>query len=290
MNDGADYVYSTDADKVTVEGGAGDDTIEVYHDSNAYIYGGNNNDRIILHRLSGKDIDNLISFSSKEVVERGKNYLEKKFSFPLNAKDWMKLFAKTAWIPLAIGLEFYDGIKDVFGGIQALKEPLTYIGELTSTSTVNGGAGDDTIVSDGVISRVFEYSQNEGNDVIYNFISTLKLSMLHIKAGSIDAVQVNGTDIILKSGTGSVKLVDAANKKFNLREEDGTLTTRAYGKDENSGEVVCSIFGSSAGEVIKDNTATENFRYVLYSESGDDELHGKQKNDTLYGGLDNDIL
>ena len=304
---GADYIYSTDGDKVTVDGGNASDTIEVYHDSNASIYGGAGNDRILVHRISSKDLDNIISVGSKAIVDSGVKFLEKKFGKPLTAGGWIKLLAKNAWLPAYIGLEFYDGIKAVFEGIQALKELKTYLDQLTSRSTINGGAGNDIIISDGIVPRVFEYEDNDtvkgGNDTIYNFTvenvvkTTLNMltndnfmSTLHIKSKSIGAVQVLGTNVVFNVGSGSIKLVDGANKKFKLKESDGTLTTRAYGKD-SSGEVICSIFGSAGDDVIKDTAGdVKNIRYVLYGNAGNDGLIGNAKNDTLYGGAGNDEL
>lgn len=304
---GEDYIYSTDGDKVTVDGGKGSDTIEVYHDSNASIYGGAGNDRILVHRISGKDLDNIISVGSKAIVNSGVSFLEKKFGKPLTAGGWIKLLAQKAWLPAYIGLKFYDGIKEVFEGIQALKKLKTYLGQLTSISTINGGAGNDIIISDGIVPRVFEYEDNDtvkgGNDTIYNFTvenvvkTTLNMltndnfmSTLHIKSKSIGAVQVLGTNVVFNVGSGSIKLVDGANKKFKLKESDGTLTTRAYGKD-SSGEVICSIFGSAGDDVIKDTAGdVKNIRYVLYGNAGNDGLIGNAKNDTLYGGAGNDEL
>ena len=127
----------------------------------------------------------------------------------------------------------------------------------------------------------------------------------------IREVEVTGTDVIFKVANGSIKLVDAANKKFKLKEFDGTLTTRAYGKD-SFGNVICSIFGSSSNEDIQDNVGIERDktvyigepgsyipndriigsvnRNVIYGEGGNDNLRGNDQNDTIYGGAGNDLI
>ena len=120
------------------------------------------------------------------------------------------------------------------------------------------------------------------------------------------------------SFTGSVKLVDGADKKFKLVEDEelDSSPTRAYGMNYDTGEVVCTIFGSAADDELQDNVGIkrdkttggaywhdpaepvenkdtivgETFANVIYGYGGSDNLRGNDKNDTIYGGAGDDYI
>ena len=337
-----DYIYTDEGDDVTVDGGANDDTITAWHDLRGSIVGGEGNDYISLNRIPPEELDKLSNqglshiawsaidaftpFPSLENLLQSGSFklipgaeLINQFYVKGKLKKWLIGGALGALKNLGNVLSICDAIKDFTNFV-------SYIKDLSQTSTIEGGTGDDTIVSDGFARRVFEYSNGHGNDVIYRFAvdSTLKsalnllsndnfMSTLDVKSGRVNHVAVIGTDVTFVVGTGSVKLVDGANKKFKLveDEEGGAVFTRAYGMNYDTGEVVCSLFGTAANEDIQDNVGIkrdkttyissepverkdtiigEIFANVIYGYGGNDNLRGNSKNDTIYGGEGDDLI
>ena len=194
-------------------------------------------------------------------------------------------------------------------------DPSSLLQQLNNAeSTVNGGKGNDIIFLDGFAPRVVSYSAGDGNDVIYymatnqaakertgNLIPAEHVSTLQIESGTIDDVTVDNKDVILKIGTGSVKLVDAAGFKFKVREADGTLTTRIYGtnasdnlymneKDNagiicgNSGDdTISNGYGTSYSSMFGDNT-------TINGGAGNDHINNYGKFVSISGGADDDTI
>ena len=329
-NDFGDYIYTDKGNHVTIDGGAGNDLIEAWHDLNASISGGAGNDRIHLYRVSTEDKKNIwwkiAKIPAMEILSKYNAWTEF-FSTAFGTAENLQSVYKA------------DNIADILKGtavtlgdlilpISSILDIKSYVDELNLTkSTVNGGAGDDTIVADGYAPRVFEYSGkadygNDGNDIIYNFNENKTgkdsaLSTLDITSGRVSNIVVIGNDVTFVVEKGSIKLVDGANKKFKLveDEEDDSAFTRAYGINYDTGAVVCSIFGSSADEDIQDNVGIkrykptepslrdpaepvenhdtivgETFANVIYGYGGSDNLRGNDKNDTIYGGDGDDYI
>lgn len=89
---------------------------------------------------------------------------------------------------------------------------------------------------------------------------------------------------------GSIRLVEGDNKKFKLRESNGTTTTLAYKCDPDRADTICSIFGGNEDEIIKDTISGAVYRNALYGGGGDDLLIGTVKDDTLVGGSGKDTM
>ena len=323
-----DYIFTDKGNDVTIDGGAASDTITALHDVRGSIYGGAGNDQIILQRLSAEDINKLTVGVLNPVLQL--TSLKTNVPIPTNLVDTMLALGVLAAgaTPLGWALSITSVAKSIYDNIKDFTNFKAYLGDLSSTSTVSGGAGDDTIISDGVAPRIFEYSNGEGNDEIYKFTvenplkSALNLmtndnfmSTLDVKSGRITDIAVIGNDVTFVVGSGSVKLVDGANKKFKLieDEEKGSILTRAYGINDKTGEVICYIFGSEAEDDLQDNVgikrdknftayinsepgATKDtivgktFSNVIYGYDGSDNLRGNDKNDTIYGGAGNDFI
>lgn len=162
----------------------------------------------------------------------------------------------------------------------------------TATSTVNGGKGNDIIFLDGFAPRVVSYSSGDGNDVIYHMatnqateertgelVSANHLSTLQLENGTIDDVTVNGNNVKLNIGTGSVELVDAACFRFKVREADGTLTTRIYGT--NDGNRISSNLENPENNLIIDGMGGNDY---IYNYAHDSTISGGAGNDYIYNG------
>ena len=318
----SDYIYTSKGTDVTIDGGKNDDIIEAWHDVRASISGGKGNDLIYLYRVTTED--------KKHIIWKGITTTAGQIFSKINKTTEA---ISNFWGNLNTANEIYSGLKakdigrviqtGVIAGIDAISpvpigdflEIKSYLDELTlSSTTVIGGKGDDTIVSDGFAPRIFKYAEGDGNDVLHRFNVTKKnkdaskMSTLYITKGLISEVEIIGSDVILKIGKGSVRLVNGANHKFKLREADGTLTTRSYRKD-SKGEVVCSIFGSSKSETLMDNVGIKRQTYisnpgtihkdkiigtinksVMYGYGGKDVLIANDKDTTLDGGNGKDYL
>lgn len=304
-----DYIFTDKGNDVTIDGGAG-------------------NDQITLQRLSAEDINKLAVDVLNPVLQL--TSLKTNVPIPTNLVDAMLALGVLAAgaTPLGWTLSITSVAKSIYDNIKDFANFKAYLDELSSTSTVSGGAGDDTIISDGVALRIFEYSNGEGNDEIYKFTvenplkSALNLmtkdnfmSTLDVKSGRVNDIAVIGNNVTFVVGSGSVKLVDGANKKFKLieDEEKGSVLTRSYGINDETGEVVCYIFGSEEEDELQDNVGIKRdknstayvdseppeskdkiigktFSNVIYGYDGSDNLRGNDKNDTIYGGAGNDTL
>ena len=82
---------------------------------------------------------------------------------------------------------------------------------LGANITVTGGKGDDTITSSGK-GNVFAYSTGDGDDVIADFSTNDKLK---ISKGTPD-ISVEGNDVIVKVGNGSITLEDVACQDITI--------------------------------------------------------------------------
>ena len=78
--------------------------------------------------------------------------------------------------------------------------------------TINGGAGNDTIYNYGE-ENIYQYANGDGKDSIFGIKEN---DTLHITSGSTSS-SVNGNDVIIYVGSGSITLKDSAEKSFYLK-------------------------------------------------------------------------
>ncbi len=314
------YIYS-DATNVTIDGGKNDDRILVYNDVGASVNAGAGNDYIMVQRVQWKDIFN--SIIKAVSVDVPKSLLEENAEKVVVglSKDWLKnnLLNETLGTMLEDVSKVSGTIQKYAGWLDIIEG---YYQKTSATTTIIGGKGNDIIVNDGVAPRIFEYSDGDGDDTIYYFNTnkaleanlnldsqSLFLPTLNIKKGLVKEVALDGNDVIVKVGKGSIRLVDAVGKKFKLREADGYTTTRAYDKNSD-GEIICTIYGSNKNDELKDSVGFKKQSYivapdsptlkdkiigtvnknVIYGNGGKDTLRANDKASTLYGGSNNDIL
>lgn len=322
----ADYIITDKGNDVTISGGKDDDTIDVYHDVRASISGGLGNDCIFLNRVSADDATKLSKELLKDVVNALLGLAGSPVTISKSVLDWVlsvsgAVFGETKIPYLGKAGKWFNAASGAVTILSKLQSG-SLLSQLNKTvSTVNGGKGDDTIVADGFGARIFQYEDGDGNDVIKYFAmnkaykekfnletDATHMSTLHITKGLVKEISLDGNDVIVKVGEGSIRLLDTVGRKFKLREADGYTTTRAYDRDSN-GEIICTIFGSSKNEELWDNVGLNKSyivapdaptpkgkvigtvnKNVIYGNGGKDTIRANDINSSLYGGASNDIL
>ena len=185
-----------------------------------------------------------------------------------------------------------------------------------AADTLNGGKGNDNLKG-GNGKDVFVYANGDGNDVITDY--TANYDKIKLTSGSITSSSLSGNDVILKIGTGSIKLKNAKNKNITVTDSNGNTTTKIYGitsttlKITNSDSATVTadssiktidaakrtkaikitgnylantINGGSGADTIYGGSGNDS----ILGNSGKDSLFGDSGNDTLIGGKGNDTL
>ena len=179
-----------------------------------------------------------------------------------------------------------------------------------SNTTVTGGKGNDSLISNKTGGNVFVYANGDGNDVITNFAATDKISITSGKA----SVAIKDDDVVFTVGKGKITVKDAAKnivsngKKINYIDSTGKHATypssgvslksatinltRDY--DEDSFEVATygnSIQTINAAAVVHDISITGNkLMNSIVGGASNDTLNGGKGNDSLTGGEGSDVF
>ncbi|MBR4694784.1 MAG: hypothetical protein IKO94_01745 [Selenomonadaceae bacterium] len=168
-------------------------------------------------------------------------------------------------------------------------------------ATIKGGKGNDTLdtsISDARLSAaktLYRYASGDGNDVISGFGDG---DTLHITSGTYTKT-IKGNDVIVKVGSGSVKLLDAKGRKITIKGKAApTMTITNSTKSPvvlSSGIEVADaskrtkkvkITGNSLANTIKGGSGND----TIYGKAGNDDIQGNNGADVLYGGEGNDTL
>ena len=99
--------------------------------------------------------------------------------------------------------------------------------------TLVGGKGNDTL-NGGNGKDVFIYASGDGNDVITDY--TAGQDSIKLTSGSISSSSLNGSDVVLKIGTGSIKLQNAKDKSITVIDSAGKSTSKVYGSSSSNYE------------------------------------------------------
>ncbi|SFH97915.1 Ca2+-binding protein, RTX toxin-related [Selenomonas ruminantium] len=165
----------------------------------------------------------------------------------------------------------------------------------TGNDTLYGGSGKDT----------FYYANGDGNDTIRNYGSGV--DVVQVASGAV-TTQVSGYDLLLKVGTGSIRIVDGTTKNVLLKEGNKAVRTikgykklptmAAYNANQTAVTLkaaakntfdarsynpsIRTIDGraANAGVNIYGNAAAN----TIYAGKKGGLLRGFGGNDTLYGG------
>ncbi|MBR3457291.1 MAG: hypothetical protein IKH16_03955, partial [Selenomonadaceae bacterium] len=146
----------------------------------------------------------------------------------------------------------------------------------------------------------------------YNY--TAGKDTIHISSGSISKATVSGKDVILKIGSGSMRLKNAKGKNISIIDANGLAYTQPYTASKSTGisystgaanvKVAKAFTGSmvdasNASEVktINASAVTKNLTIkgnklanTIKAGSGGSNLYGQKGNDSLYGGKGKDVF
>lgn len=157
-------------------------------------------------------------------------------------------------------------------------------------NSVGGGAGNDTVEIAGSSNTVV---YTGGNDTVYGFSEndTVKIGSAQLSGTSAD-----GTDVILKIGSGSVRLMDMAGKTIHYIDSSGddakstvvsgaiTGTARADKIDnEYAGFTINALAGN---DTVTNSGASAN----IDGGTGADLLSNTGTGTSIFGGTGNDII
>ncbi|MBR1727950.1 MAG: hypothetical protein IJ728_00255, partial [Selenomonadaceae bacterium] len=183
-----------------------------------------------------------------------------------------------------------EGYED--GDFYLVSETVTYTRNATTTtytSTLNFSDGTSrtlTRISKLVYNRLIQYADGDGDDVIedYNVGDTLQI------AGTY-STQVSGTkDVLIKIGSGSIKLLNAKGKTLNIVDGDfggGDDDDLEYVKLTNA-SVSPYVAGSNVGTI--DGSEATKKAFKITGNDHDNVIIGGSKNDTFTGGSGDDTF
>ena len=171
-------------------------------------------------------------------------------------------------------------------------------------ATISGGAGNDTIENSGGEEIIYRYGQGDGNDIIYGFTDK---DTLEITKGTY-SYSVSGNDFVVKVGSGTVKLIDAADKAINILDASGNLEViensgvaiPAGWKLDSTKNLLQATVASAENEIDLNEAYGEGVTKVdgskitggveIIANDLDNSLKGGKGNDILDGGAGNDTL
>ena len=246
--------------------------------SSAYIYAAG---YIFLRYLAKQGAENF-SVKTSDLVSVKSTVLTvaKNFSGTLDLDDYSAKIktVKADTLTKAAMILGNDNANSIFGG--------------KKNDTLAGGKGNDTLAG-GSGSDIFVYS--EGNDVITDWTADDKISL----TAALSDTTLNGSDVVLKIGSGSLTVKNAKGKTLNVITSTGenfsnvlggsTLTlTNAATSPVTVDSAVKKIDASSRTKAIKIiGNAKAN---SIVGGAGNDCISGGKGNDSIFGGAGNDSL
>ena len=168
--------------------------------------------------------------------------------------------------------------------------------------TLNGGKGNDTLTG-GSGNDVFIYTSGQGNDIITDY--TAKQDKIKLTSGTINTSSLNGSDVVLKVGTGSITVKNGKNKSITLVDSKGKTTSKIYGSTTTTSTTTLNVTNTNAAtvtanstvKVINASTRTKAVKITgnalantILGGKGADTLIGGKGSDTLTGGTGNDVF
>ena len=321
--DGKDTIYTGYAkNDVTISGGNDDDFISNYGGSNVSINGGAGNDRISLRSavsntlIGGNGNDSIINdgngayISGDEGSDSIKSYGENVTIYSGTGNDNITHSGNNSYVDVGDGNDYISNTGVNATVLAYNGNDSIYIGYASNNTSVDGGAGNDTIKvyagdnltikggsdSDFISLRggscLIQYFSGDGNDSIVGFNENSTLS-INNGMGAYSS-QTSDKDIIVTVGNDKITLKGAANlSTVNIKGiktiTPTTLTiTNSTKSPVTVGSDVKTINASSRTTAVK--ITGNSLANSIIGGKGNDTLGGASGNDTLTGGNGNDVF
>ena len=227
---------------VTINGGAGNDTI-------------NNNRRGEAYSLAGA-YSNIDGGADNDYIDN-KEWCD--FSFISGGAGDDTVISRAAGSTV-LGGAGNDSLQNITGSVSlnggAGNDLINDTGAIGTGNTITGGAGSDTISLESAAgNNLIQYTSGDGNDMIIGLDSSDTLSI----SGDNYSTATSGSDMIVTVGTGTITLVGAGGTSPNIRGTYGSSTVQAV----TSVATVDSSSSSTTTSYYDDDY--ESVRTVSYS-------------------------
>ena len=284
---GSDVILTVGSGKITVKNGK-NKKLSIYNNSNSLI--------------------NTIIGGNK-VIE---NYTNRKTISGTSSNDTIDNVADNVTINSGAGndsiVSWGDNIKINAGAgndkVYATGEKISMLGGAGNDSlncayghyaTINGGKGNDTL-SGSSYADVFQYSNGDGNDVIYNYDKSDKILL---SSSSSYSTMTSGQDIVVKVDSGKMTLKYAKGTKLNIvggKKNSGSNTDTEKGENISNSTKNKTINGSSGKDTISNIAGGVK----IYAAAGNDSIYSSVSSTntirshygyvTIDGGTGNDTI
>ena len=157
-------------------------------------------------------------------------------------------------------------------------------------ATIIGGTGNDTLTGADGYADVFLYRNGDGNDVITNYDSN---DTIKITDESRYSTQVSSSDVIVRVGSGSIRLQNAYGKTINVVSENIPMPVD---EDDDTVEVDDGYITNYTDNVVvygtgdADSVYNNGVRVLISVGAGDDTINNYGSNSTILAGAGKDRI
>ncbi|MBR1730293.1 MAG: hypothetical protein IJ728_12315 [Selenomonadaceae bacterium] len=117
---------------------------------------------------------------------------------------------------------------------------------------------------------------------------------MNITNGSISQASISGNDVILKIGSGSIRINNAKNKSITIKPSSGKVFSTVVGSGGNEDKLTLTNSDSASvtlNSKVKIADAAKRYKSIrIVGNSLNNSIVGGSKDDTLLGGKGNDTL
>ncbi|QOZ68735.1 beta strand repeat-containing protein [Bradyrhizobium arachidis] len=294
------------ADRVTVDGSAGDDNISVTTSGSSIAVNGLAAQVTIAHSDAG-DVLSVNGGAGNDVINASTIKPGQPFSLDINGGDGNDTITGSAGNDIVNGGRGNDVANLGAGDDTFVWNP----GD--GSDVVEGGKGTDTLQFNGAnISENINISANGGRVLFTRDVAAIALDLNgvehinfnalggadNITVGDLSGTGVNQINLDLGASDGAADTVNingtSGSDVITVTEHDGIITVSGLGQDINitdagAGDRIV-INGLDGDDVITASGLHGGIQLVANGGNGDDILIGGSGNDTLTGGAGDDVL
>ncbi|MGY8705440.1 calcium-binding protein [Bradyrhizobium sp. 18BD] len=294
------------ADRVTVNGTAGDDNISVVTSGGSVVVNGLAAQVTIAHADAG-DVLSVNGGGGNDVIDASAIKAGQAISLNLNGGDGNDTITGSA------GNDFVNGGRGNDVANLGAGDDTFVWNPGDGSDTVEGGKGTDTLAFNGAnISENINISANGGRVLFTRDVAAIAMDLNgvehinfnalggadNITVGDLSGTRVNQINLDLGANDGAADTVTIngtdGNDVITVTEHDGIITVSGLGQDINitdagAGDRIV-INGLDGDDVITASGLHGGIQLVANGGNGDDVLIGSPGNDTLMGGAGDDVL